>query len=127
MLSAHAILSLYDHFFADDKRTVLDVHYRGCYRDGFVNDFETMIPVQPEYLRVQSCTGECHSRGYPFAAIQDAKFCMCSKREYRRYGMASDENDCATQCLAGSEDEKCGGPWKNAVYEIGEFGILQYS
>ena len=92
-----------------------------------MNDFETMIPVQPEFLGVQSCTGECHSRGYPFAAIQDAKFCMCSKREYRRYGMASDENDCATQCLAGSEDEKCGGPWKNAVYEIGEFGILQHS
>ena len=108
-----------NHFFTDDKRTVLDVRYKGCYRDGFVSDFETMIPVKREYLGVRSCTGECHLKGYPFAAIQDAKFCMCS-RQYGRYGVAEDENACMTQCIAGSENEKCGGPWKNAVYEIGE-------
>jgi len=112
-----------EHCRKDDKRTVLDVRYKGCYRDGFVSDFETMIPVKREYLGVQSCTGECHLKGYPFAAIQDAKFCMCS-RQYGRYGVAEDENACMTQCVAGSENEKCGGPWKNAVYEIASRELL---
>ena len=75
--------------------------------------------MKREYLGVRSCTGECHSKGYPFAAIQDAKFCMCS-RQFGRYGVADDESECMTECVAGAENEKCGGPWKNAVYAIGE-------
>lgn len=106
-----------DHCRKDDKRTVLDVRYKGCYRDGFQSDFETMIPIKREYLGVHSCTGECHVKGYSYAAIQDARFCMCS-RQYGRYGAAEDESQCMTECIAGSANEKCGGPWKNAVYEI---------
>lgn len=106
-------------FFTDDKRTVLDVRYKGCYRDGFRSDFEKMIPMKREYLGVRSCTEECHLQGYPYAAVQDARFCMCS-RQFGRYGAAEDESQCMTQCIAGSENERCGGPWKNAVYEIGE-------
>lgn len=78
-----------------------------------------MIPMKREYLGVRSCTEECHLQGYPYAAVQDARFCMCS-RQFGRYGAAEDESQCMTQCIAGSENERCGGPWKNAVYEIGE-------
>ena len=107
-------------FVADNKRTVLDVRYEGCYRDGFQSDFERMIPMKRELLGVKTCTDECHLKGYPFAAIQNAQFCMCS-RKYGRYGLADDESECRRVCLAGSPDEKCGGPWKNAVYKIGMF------
>ena len=79
-----------------------------------------MIPMKRELLGVKSCTAECHLKGYPFAALQDAKFCMCT-RKYGRYGVADDDTQCRRQCLAGSPDEKCGGPWKNAVYKIGKF------
>ena len=95
------------------------MRYKGCYRDGFRSDFEKMIPMKRKNLGVRSCTGKCHLQGYPYAAIQDAKFCMCS-RQFGRYGAAEDESQCMTQCIAGSENERCGGPWKNAVYEIGE-------
>ena len=81
-----------------------------------------MVPIKREYLGVHSCTGECHVKGYPYAAIQDARFCMCS-RKYGRYGPAEDESQCMTECIAGSRNEKCGGPWKNAVYEIGELNL----
>ncbi|KAJ7382354.1 hypothetical protein OS493_035413 [Desmophyllum pertusum] len=107
----------------DDKRTVLDVRYEGCYRDGFKSDFERMIPMKRELLGVKSCTAECHLKGYPFAALQDAKFCMCT-RKYGRYGVADDDTQCRRQCLAGSPDEKCGGPWKNAVYKIASREML---
>lgn len=110
-------LATCEHCKQDDKRTVLDVRYKGCYRDGFRSDFEKMIPMKREYLGVRSCTEECHLQGYPYAAVQDARFCMCS-RQFGRYGAAEDESQCMTQCIAGSENERCGGPWKNAVYEI---------
>ena len=75
--------------------------------------------MKREILGVKSCTDQCHLKGYPFAAIQNAQFCMCSGK-YGRYGLADDESECRRQCLAGSPDEKCGGPWKNAVYKIGK-------
>lgn len=111
--------------FAENKRTVLDVRYEGCYRDGFQSDFERMIPMKRELLGVKACTDECHLKGYPFAAIQNAQFCMCS-RKYGRYGLADDESECRRECPAGSPSEKCGGPWKNAVYKIGTFYPLIY-
>lgn len=73
--------------------------------------------MKREFLGVQTCTSECHLKGYPFAALQDAKFCMCS-RKYGRYGLADDDSECRRQCIAGSDSEKCGGPWKNAVYKV---------
>lgn len=103
----------------DEKRTVIDVRYKGCYRDGLESDFEKMIPIKRNELGVLSCAGECQSRGYAYAAIQDAKFCMCSRQHKRAYGLAEDQNDCLTRCPAAeSEEEKCGGLWRNAVYEI---------
>lgn len=122
-LLVQTVISFFD-FFADENRSVLDVHYKGCYRDGFVSDFETMVPMERQYLGVQSCTSKCHMKGYPFAALQDAKFCMCSQHQSRSYGMAQDESECMTRCPGGSENDRCGGPWTNAVYEIGEFSLV---
>lgn len=110
-------------FLADKKRTVIDVQYKGCYRDGFVSDFEKMIPIKREELTVQSCTAECHSQGYAYAAIQDARFCMCSRQPNRAYGLAENQNDCLTRCPAGESEERCGGTLKNAVYEISELNM----
>ncbi|KAL9969798.1 hypothetical protein ACROYT_G022057 [Oculina patagonica] len=111
------------HCQRENKRTVLDVRYEGCYRDGFQSDFERMIPMKRELLGVKACTDECHLKGYPFAAIQNAQFCMCT-RKYGRYGLADDESECRRECPAGSPDEKCGGPWKNAVYKIASREML---
>lgn len=106
-----------NHCQRESKRTVLDVRYEGCYRDGFQSDFERMIPMKRELIGVKTCANLCHLKGYPYAAIQNAQFCMCSQK-YGRYGLADDDSECRRQCLAGSPDEKCGGPWKNAVYRI---------
>lgn len=102
------------------------MRYEGCYRDGFRSDFERMIPMKRELLGVKSCTNQCHLKGYPYAAIQNAQFCMCSQK-YGRYGLADDESECRRECVAGSPDEKCGGPWKNAVYRIGTFCATFFS
>lgn len=82
-----------------------------------------MIPMKRELIGVKTCANVCHLKGYPYAAIQNAQFCMCSQK-YGRYGLADDDSECRRQCLAGSPDEKCGGPWKNAVYRIGTFYVL---
>ena len=102
------------------------MRYEGCYRDGFQSDFERMAPMKRELVGVKSCSSECHSNGYPYAAIQNAQFCLCS-RKYGRYGPADDESECRRECLVGSPDDKCGGPWRNAVYKIGTFCTLSCS
>lgn len=112
-----------NHCQLENKRTVLDVRYEGCYRDGFQSDFETMIPMKRELIGVKSCSNECHLKGYPYAAIQNAQFCLCS-RKYGQYGLAEDESECRRDCLVGSRDDKCGGPWRNAVYRIASRELL---
>jgi len=79
--------------------------------------------MKRELLGVKTCSNECHLKGYPYAAIQNAQFCMCSQK-YGRYGLADDESECRRVCLAGSPEEKCGGPWRNAVYRIASRELL---
>ncbi len=69
-------------------------------------------------MSVEQCAGWCNLRGYQYFGLQYGQQCYCGTA-YGRQGGA-DLNDCSKPC-AGNQAEKCGGGWRNSVYELSAF------
>lgn len=65
---------------------------------------------------VDSCIALCKNDGYAFAGLQYGKECWCGN-SYGKHGIEADVDACAMKC-SGNEDELCGGPNRNRVYQI---------
>ena len=97
--------------------------YKGCYNDGFENDVGDIMDVKRGVLSVRSCVDTCQAMNKRVAALQNARYCMCGD-DFGQYGQSQDDQSCNKRC-AGTEP--CGGPWKNAIYEIGTVRSSSYS
>ena len=63
--------------------------------------------------------GQCATNGFPYAGLQGGLYCLCSSA-YGKYDKKVGDEECSMECPGGSPEMKCGGTWKNAVYEISE-------
>ena len=64
-------------------------------------------------MNVQKCVTYCGEMGFPYAGLQDGKFCACGK-SYGRYGKA---NNCNIKC-SGDIHQNCGGLWSSSIYLV---------
>ncbi|XP_072035554.1 uncharacterized protein [Amphiura filiformis] len=103
--------------------------YIGCYVDTADRAFPTDLAQINPKLTLSNCFSHCRSNGKRYAAVQDGNYCTCGNDDvqYDIYGTAASNADCSTPCI-GNSLQTCGGPWRNAVYDL--WGIryvgLQY-
>ena len=55
-------------------------------------------------------------QGFKYAGVQNSNMCWCGMT-YGYYGSAP-EDECNKNCKGNSE-QKCGGNYRNSVYELG--------
>ena len=53
---------------------------------------------------------------FKYAGLQAASYCLCGNR-FGTYGKRK-ESDCKFGC-SGDSSQKCGGSWRNSVYQTG--------
>ena len=60
---------------------------------------------------------------FKYAGLQAASYCLCGNR-FGTYGKRK-ESDCKFDC-SGDSSQKCGGSWRNSVYQtgLGEHSLL---
>ena len=60
---------------------------------------------------------------FKYAGLQAASYCLCGNR-FGTYGKGK-ESDCKFGC-SGDSSQKCGGSWRNSVYQtgLGEHSLL---
>jgi len=51
--------------------------YLGCFTDSLVSRDVSGPSVTLPELTVEKCTTQCHSSGYPYAALQAGNMCFC--------------------------------------------------
>jgi hypothetical protein len=86
----------------------------GCY-----NDNQNNIRVLTGYswssgneMTVEQCVSSCGSRGYQYAAVEDASQCFCGNNNYSEQGTST---SCNMACT-GNGAETCGGSGAQNVY-----------
>ncbi|XP_033096235.1 uncharacterized protein LOC117100565 [Anneissia japonica] len=90
--------------------------YKGC----FVDSGSRALPsIHTSYvsMTVDWCIAYCYDRGHAYAGLQAASYCFCGGDTYSKYGQRPD-SECNSNCR-GNPLEKCGGGWKNSVYNTG--------
>ena len=75
-------------------------------------------------MTVQFCTKHCKSEGYRFAGVQYAQECWCGNFGFDRHGKANNK-DCHKPCK-GNKKQKCGGDWRQNVYDLGKIESILY-
>ena len=118
-----------DHFVIATEKTELFARncplplsdlYFGCYKDSSKRDlngeFLSQGTKDERSYTPATCVQACKDLGYAFAAVQDRGQCFCDD-SFGKYGRVS-ESECNGSCNS-DEFEKCGGKWRNNVYETG--------
>lgn len=85
----------------------------GCYIDQIGNRDLSILIGEYEQITPEKCILACQEQNFPYAAIQYGNECRCGQ-EYGKYGEISDDQ-CDYLCSTG---EKCGGDYRNSVYDI---------
>jgi hypothetical protein len=88
--------------------------YLGCFKDATARDLDGRM-LNRDNMTPALCFSYCREEGYTFAGLQYGRQCYCGQN-FGRYGKAPNE-DCALPC-AGNPAQRCGGFWRNAVYEL---------
>ena len=127
--------------------------YIGCFIDYAERDMKgEQIVLHGDSATIQTCSSYCYSRGYTFYAMQYGRECWCDNNyDYNGYG-AQGSNDAETSCPSGATcnvdgvadadgdgrpdpdggcnrdcegdpTAKCGGSWRNSVYETRGTGM----
>lgn len=84
--------------------------YLGCFADKKQRD---LTGPQSRQTSPQACVQYCAELEHSYAAMQRGKACFCGD-SHGRYGPST-----ACKPCAGQPGESCGGPWANAVWEVG--------
>jgi hypothetical protein len=90
----------------------------GCFEDsrdrGFPGRFSRVTSFQ-------SCYDDCLHRGKKFMAMQAGSYCFCGDAANAK-SKAEKRGECKDRRLEGCDNPEfpdgCGGPWRNAVYQL---------
>ncbi|CAH1252412.1 PTPRF [Branchiostoma lanceolatum] len=97
----------------------VDREYMGCYKDSKKRRLPKGPKISQE-MTTDLCIEHCRDEGYNYAGTQYYEECWCgNERHFSRIGRQRKNKQCSTPCR-GNDDEKCGGPWRLAVYKVGE-------
>ncbi|XP_066269746.1 uncharacterized protein [Branchiostoma lanceolatum] len=97
----------------------VDREYMGCYKDSKKRRLPKGPKISQE-MTTDLCIEHCRDEGYNYAGTQYYEECWCgNERHFSRIGRQRKNKQCSTPCR-GNEDEKCGGPWRLAVYKVGK-------
>lgn len=91
--------------------------YKGCFRDNPSSRQQIYKPNSANaVVSGDRCVEACAVALYMFAAVFEAKWCVCTPN----YNLNGDAGNCTLACPAKAS-QSCGGPGASSVYETGVF------
>merc|ERR1712029_536908 len=90
--------------------------YKGCYKDYWLKrQLNGKIELNLWQNSVENCADFC--KGFKYFAVQYGKNCFCGDNP-RVSKEAKDPSECNRYDCPGNLDQKCGGYWRNSLYEV---------
>ncbi|KAI0572606.1 WSC multi-domain protein [Pyrenophora tritici-repentis] len=89
------------------------VTYLGCYSDARNRVLADKMDTNNQ-MTIMKCAFAC--QGYRYFGVQDGKECHCGN-SFKYEPELLDDSLCGNAC-SGNNKQKCGGGWKNSVYEM---------
>jgi hypothetical protein len=94
--------------------------YLGCFKD------DSKRHLNGHYLAMgnltpEKCFAECRKKKFKYASLQAGRQCFCDNKPKRGFGKKMPNSQCAKPC-SGDKSKKCGGQWRNAIYDLTQTG-----
>jgi len=90
--------------------------YKGCYKDYlFKRQLNGKIKLNLYQNSLEKCAAFC--KGFKFFAVQYGTNCFCGDNP-RNTRKANDPSDCNRYECPGNLAQKCGGYWRNRLFEV---------
>lgn len=112
-----------------EEKLVKDVTALGCFTDDKVGHMDMATKTVDIKMTQNMCIENCDKKNYKYAALQNGDTCLCAndthfdnkKSAYSKV----DDKECKMPCSGDPFDKKCGGVFRNAIYDVNSQKYLE--
>ena len=88
-----------------------------CYEDKTEPRLLTDNTHETPKNHLDYCFEHCKLKGYKYAGVQARTWCHCGNTKPPAWRLKPSD-ECNNEC-AGDNSQKCGGPWRLMIYNLG--------